>query len=208
MHPTVKETCQALCLTFDSISSERKETLKQIAATFADELRNSNPLQVIYICTHNSRRSHFAQIWSEIAAHYFKLTNCFSYSGGTEVTRIHQNVLEALKQHGFEISESDDSINPKVVIQYGNDLGVVCYSKTYDDDSNPQSDFIAIMTCDHADENCPFIPGAKQRIPLTYEDPKKHDDQENVIEKYSLKSEEIGREMLFLFSLVKQLLTT
>jgi len=208
MHPKIKETCQALCLTFDSISSERKETLKQIATTFADELRNSNPLQVVYICTHNSRRSHFAQIWSEIAAQYFELTNCFSYSGGTEVTRINQNVLAALEQQGFEISESDDSINPKVVVHYGNDLGVLCYSKTYDDDSNPQSDFIAIMTCDHADQNCPFIPGTKMRIPLTYEDPKKHDDQENVVEKYKSKSEEIGREMLFLFLLVKQLLTT
>ena len=32
------------------------------------------------------------------------------------------------------------------------------------------------MTCDHADENCPLIPGAKTRIPLTYVDPKVADE--------------------------------
>ena len=31
------------------------------------------------------------------------------------------------------------------------------------------------MVCDHADQNCPFIPGATARIPLRYKDPKEFD---------------------------------
>jgi arsenate reductase (thioredoxin) len=207
MYPKIKDTCQSLCSTFDSIPQERIEILTAIARPFAEELLNSNQLQVIYICTHNSRRSHFAQIWSEIASHYFHINRCSHFSGGTEVTRINQHVLAALAQQGFDVQELDDSTNPSVAIRYGDDHEIVCYSKTYDDRSNPQSDFIAVMTCDHADENCPFIPGAKQRIPLTYEDPKKYDQHDNVVEKYKMKSAEIGREMLYLFSLIEELLS-
>jgi arsenate reductase len=45
------------------------------------------------------------------------------------------------------------------------------FSKKYDDEFNPKSEFAAIMTCSQADGGCPFIAGAEKRIPITYEDP-------------------------------------
>jgi arsenate reductase (thioredoxin) len=58
------------------------------------------------------------------------------------------------------------------------------------------------MTCSHADENCPFIPGAK-RIALTYDDPKDFDGTPEESGKYSERVNEIGREILFAFSQIK-----
>jgi arsenate reductase len=56
------------------------------------------------------------------------------------------------------------------------------------------------MTCDHADQNCPVIPHAVKRIPLTYIDPKASDGTETETETYLKTSEKIATEMKFLFS--------
>lgn len=77
---------------------------------------------------------------------------------------------------------------------------MLCRSKLFDDVSIPQSGFAAIMTCSEADENCPFIPGAEIRIPLRYEDPKIFDGTESAASAYRERSEQIGAEMLYLFS--------
>jgi arsenate reductase len=43
------------------------------------------------------------------------------------------------------------------------------FSKTYDDEFNPQAEFAAILTCSSADGACPFIAGAEKRIAITFE---------------------------------------
>ena len=66
--------------------------------------------------------------------------------------------------------------------------------------SNPTK-FAAVMTCAHADENCPFIPGAEQRIPVRYKDPKAFDDTpEEKVAGIANKSIEIATEMHYIFS--------
>ncbi|HAB89337.1 MAG TPA: hypothetical protein DCF84_02285 [Bacteroidetes bacterium] len=45
-----------------------------------------------------------------------------------------------------------------------------------DDLINPSENFVAVMTCDHADENCSTIFGTERRIPIRYEDPKAFDN--------------------------------
>ena len=57
-----------------------------------------------------------------------------------------------------------------------NENPTVCFSKTYDNATNPQKEFAAIMTCSDAEENCPFIPGVELRIGTTYDDPKEFDN--------------------------------
>jgi arsenate reductase len=66
--------------------------------------------------------------------------------------------------------------------------------------SNPSNDFAAIMTCDSANEACPFVPGAEKRIPITYTDPKEFDGSPIQTEKYLEKSIEIAREMHYVFA--------
>jgi protein-tyrosine phosphatase/arsenate reductase len=73
----------------------------------------------------------------------------------------------------------------------------------YDDQSNPTSNFAAIMTCGDAEENCPFIPGVELRIGTTYNDPKEFDGTSLQEEKYTERSLQIGLETLFVFSQIK-----
>ena len=77
---------------------------------------------------------------------------------------------------------------------------VIGFSKTYDSDFNPASEFAAIMTCSSADKGCPFIAGAEQRIPMTFEDPKAFDDTPQQSEKYKERSLQIATELKYVFS--------
>jgi arsenate reductase len=79
---------------------------------------------------------------------------------------------------------------------------VKALSKLYDDVINPNGIFATIMTCSHADENCPFIPGAEARIPVRYEDPKEFDDTNLESQKYDERSKQIASEMFYVFSRV------
>jgi arsenate reductase len=109
-----------------------------------------------------------------------------------------------MEEAGFGISIKKDSENPTYEIRYSPDAPpLTVFSKKYDDPFNPAKDFAAIMTCSHADENCPFVPGAVKRIALTYNDPKDFDGTSKEAEKYRERVREIGREILFAFSQVK-----
>ena len=59
------------------------------------------------------------------------------------------------------------------------------------------------MTCSHADENCPLIPGAEKKISLMYEDPKLFDRTILEKEKYRERSLQIATEMKYVFSKIK-----
>ena len=76
------------------------------------------------------------------------------------------------------------------------------FSKVFDHEANLAEQFAAIMTCSHADENCPYIPGSEARIPVRYEDPKAFDDTEQEAEMYDERSMQIASEMLWVFSQV------
>ena len=77
---------------------------------------------------------------------------------------------------------------------------VIAFSKKLDDEFNPKSGFAAIMTCSEADEGCPFIFGAEQRIPLTYDDPKAFDGSPLQTQKYQERSLQIATELFYVFS--------
>jgi arsenate reductase (thioredoxin) len=156
-----------------------------------------------FVCTHNSRRSHISQIWAQAAARYYGIENVETFSGGTEATAFNPRAVTAMQQAGFDISTIKDDNNPVYKVKFSNDApALTVFSKKYDDDFNPKADFAAIMTCSHADENCPFIPGAK-RIALTYDDPKDFDGTPQEATKYTERVHEIGREILYAFSQVK-----
>ena len=60
------------------------------------------------------------------------------------------------------------------------------------------------MTCSDADENCPFIPGAEMRLPLTYEDPKEADDKPEERAVYDERVRQIGREIFYAMQLISE----
>lgn len=161
-------------------------------------------VNINFICTHNSRRSHLCQVWAQIAAAYYAIPNVYCYSGGTEVTALFPKIVESLQSTGIEVDKIADGSNPIYALKYDrNAPPIIGFSKTYDAAFNPQSDFAAVMTCSQADGGCPFILGAEKRIPITYEDPKSSDGTSVQNEVYAARSLAIATEMFFIFSQIK-----
>lgn len=199
----IHQYCSHLVKQFDRIPENRKEVLRKISKYLQEKTDQRKEIQLVYICTHNSRRSHFGQIWASVAAHFYELKHLQAFSGGTEETAFHPNAIQALRETGFQIDEPDENqINPKYRVNYGENLNLICFSKVYDHPTNPSDNFAAIMTCSEAEENCPFIPGVELRIATTYEDPKKFDGSPQQQTKYKERSEQIALETLYAFSLV------
>ncbi len=190
-------------LSFDSISEERRADLHQLSNYIKQKKSANEIVQLNFICTHNSRRSHLGQIWAQVAAYHYGVVHVFCYSGGTEATAMFPKIAETLTNTGFKITAEDNISNPKYAIQFAtNAEPITAFSKVYDDEFNPKSNFAAIMTCDHADANCPFIPGAEARISLTYEDPKAFDNSPLQNEKYAERSKQIATELFYAFSIL------
>ncbi len=178
-----------------AISEDRKALLQKLSHYVEQE----RPALLNFICTHNSRRSHLAQIWAAVAAAYFGLDHVRTFSGGTEATAFNPRAVAALERAGFRV-ENPGGENPHYQVYFSSEYPpLLCFSKTYDDAVNPSSDFAAIMTCSDADENCPFIPGVELRLPLTYEDPKAADDTPEESSRYDERLRQIGQEILFAF---------
>lgn len=200
MKTSIETLCNHLISEFEVIPSERKVFLDALAHRISHSLHTLSVAKLVFVCTHNSRRSHLGQIWAAVASNYYSVTPIESYSAGTETTAFHPHAIQALQAQGFTVIPQDESNNPTYKVLYDENEAVQCFSKTILDQSLPQANFIAVMTCSDAEENCPFIPGALERIPLKYEDPKRYDETPLQLEKYKERSEQIGRELLYVFS--------
>jgi len=198
----LENLCNELVSGFGSISNERKELLTKISRYIAEKMKKNETVNLVYICTHNSRRSHFGQIAAALAAEYYQLSNVKTYSGGTEATTFHPNAIEALLGLGFRIDKQTEETNPLYRVYFGEEEFTTCFSKVYNHSANPINNFAAIMTCSDAEENCPFIPGVELRIGTTYEDPKVSDNTHLQMQVYTERFKQIARETLYAFSLV------
>ena len=197
---SIKENIQKLINRIDEISDDRKILLDEFADFISEQLDENKEVNLIFICTHNSRRSHMSQIWAQTAAEYFELNGIHCFSGGTEVTAFNPSAVNTVIKHGFNVKKSDESDNPLYLVEFtSNKEPLKCFSKIYSDQFNPQKDFVAVMTCSHADENCPVVFGAKKRFSIQYNDPKIYDGTEFEEEKYSERFAQIGIEMLYTF---------
>jgi len=184
------------------LDSSREAGIEQLAQYIFQKINAGKIAKLNFICTHNSRRSQFAQIWGQTLANYLDLPiECFS--GGVEVTEFNSTAVNTLINDGFEISKLGEK-NPHFLIKTDDSTAFFsAFSKLYDDQANPADFFAAIMTCDHADETCPFISRAEIRIPLRYEDPKAFDRTELEVVKYRERSHQIGADLLLCFKSVK-----
>ena len=189
---------------FEQIQDERKAVLKQIATYVKRELDSGEPARLTFICTHNSRRSHMSQIWASVAARHYRIDGVQTYSGGTESTAFNSRAVSALERAGLKIKKLDETKNPRYAVHFDETSDpMVCFSKTYRDPPNPKNDFCAVMTCSQADKSCPLISGCSLRVAVAYDDPKVADDTETESETYDERCAQISREILFLFSQVR-----
>lgn len=204
MNAKIKKYLDELTSQFDTIPDQRKEILKRLSNYIISKKEQDKPVNLVYICTHNSRRSHFGQIWAKVSADYFNINHVNTYSGGTEATAFNINAISALQRVGFNIQKTTDSENPIYHVYHNEgDEPSVCFSKVYDNPQNPASEFAAIMTCSDAEENCPFIPGVELRIGTTYDDPKEFDNTPLQDIKYDERCKQIALETLYAFSLIQ-----
>ena len=204
MFQLIKLYCDKLISEFDAIPKERKTLLENISNYISTKKESGQAIQLVYICTHNSRRSHFGQIWAQVAANYYNVKNVTSFSGGTEATAFNSNAINAVKRVGFSVTSLDETTNKRYHVVYDEtENPITCFSKVYDDAQNPQTNFAAIMTCSDAEENCPFIPGVELRIGTTYDDPKAFDNTPLQDTKYDERCKQIALETLYVFSKVK-----
>ena len=202
---SIKSFCDTLVNDFNCISDARKHLLEKLANHIIEnQLENKNS-NLVYICTHNSRRSHFGQIWAAAASSYYNINNINAYSGGTEATAFNKNAINALKRLGFIINSLNQDLNTTYEVLFNDKEDAIrCFSKLFNDKNNPEKDFVAIMTCSDAEENCPFIPGAKMRIGTTYDDPKSFDNTPLQDSKYDERCRQIALETLYVFFKVKE----
>lgn len=203
MYSALSETIEQLQLR--NISEERKLVLQPFIDFVQQKVNSSQNVNINFICTHNSRRSHLSQVWAQVASTHFNIPNVYCYSGGTEETALFPKVAETLINQGFSIFKIAESNNPVYAIKYGdNALPVIGFSKKYDSPFNPVSTFAAIMTCSQADGGCPFIAGAEKRIPITFEDPKISDNTLEQSKVYAERSLQIATEMFYVFSKISR----
>ena len=184
------------------ISEERREVLQVLIDYIQTKKTAKAPIQLNFICTHNSRRSQFSQIWAAVASLAFGIeTTCLS--GGVEVTEFNERAVNSLKRMGFIVSNNKGD-NPRYEVEYALRADkLVMFSKLFNDEVNQVENFAAVMTCDHADENCPVIPGTEQRISVNYIDPKEFDNTPEEAERYDERSFQIASEMFYVFSKIQ-----
>lgn len=184
---------------FNKISRARKALLLLIANNLNSDISFSDPVQLLFICTHNSRRSLLAEVLSDLLAKHYDLP-IESFSGGTEATAFNPRMIKALASFGIELTTQEHKENPSYFLI--NQPEKKYFSKLFDDATNPNRTFFAFMVCDQADEACPLVPGAKYRFPLKYKDPKIYDDTSQSAEMYRNKVIEVGTELNFIFHML------
>ena len=199
--PQIAETVSKIDL--ETIPLARREMLQPLIEYIREKVSKGLAVRLNFICTHNSRRSHLAQVWAQAMAYHFSFDRVFTYSGGTESTALYPMVVETLRRSGFQVETIAERQNPVYAIKHSaNESPIIGFSKRWDDDFNPQSEFAAILTCSQADENCPFIRGAESRIALNYEDPKRFDNSPVKAQSYAERSMQIAAEMFYVYKIV------
>jgi arsenate reductase len=203
--PVLRTYVSEVAAEVETLSTERKEVLGQIATDITARLAANKPAYLTFICTHNSRRSHMSQIWAQTAAYYYGLNNVHAYSGGTEVTACNCRTVTAMRRVGFDITDLTTGDNPVYSIRYAEDRPPIrAYSKIYNADDNPKQEFIALMTCSAADKSCPQVTGAIGRYAIHYIDPRLCDDTPTETTAYNERCRQIACEMFYIMAEVRR----
>jgi len=185
----------------DGIPRARRQALIRLADVIAQALAERGVARLVFVCTHNSRRSHFAQVWAVACARRFAVHGIEAFSAGTESTAVHPRVLDTLEEAGFRVDRGCAGANPRHDVWIDESIGAVrLWSKTLADPAIPGEGFIAVMTCSDADAACPHVRGAAARVSLAYEDPKRFDGTAGEAAGYAQRCRQIGREMALVFS--------
>ncbi len=109
-------------------------------------MSGARKLKVLFICTHNSARSQMAEgLLNNLYGDRYE-----ARSAGTEPTKVSPYAVRVMDELGIDISDHR--------------------SKKVDEFLGMDFDYV-VTVCDHAQETCPFFPGAKECIHQGLENP-------------------------------------
>ena len=154
------------------IAASRKPVLDELVKYINSKRASESEVHLNFICTHNSRRSQFCQIWAETASAFYN-KKVYSYSGGLEITEFNINAVNTIKKCGFDVIKSG-SKNPTYDLYYCDNRmkSISVFSKLYNDPVNKANSFAAITTCSSAEEKSPKKIKAEKRKKKQNKNPK------------------------------------
>lgn len=204
MYEKTRQHIDLLTTQFDMIDAAHQKPAEEFVDWVVTNYQPGQSLGVIVICTGNTRRSMLGATMGNIAAAYYGLPNIRFYSGGTDPDAFNPRTIATLKEIGVEIEPtgqeaprgSKGNPNPIYRVTWGEKLEAREYSKKYNDPTNPQEGFAAILVCSEADKDCPKVIGASTRIAVPYLDPKAFDGTPIEAANYAERRDDIGRFML------------
>lgn len=187
---------------FGAMDTPRQALLDDLSLYIRRLQPDRKPARLIFVCTHNSRRSHMAHLWAAVAAATYEL-DVATFSGGTEATEFNPRAVAAMERAGFRIDKTTAGHNPTYAVRFSEQVpAIACLSKKYDEAPNPKEDFAAVMVCGEADAACPAVRGASARFSIPFVDPKAADDTPEETAVYDERCAQIAREMLYVMSRV------
>lgn len=111
---------------FESISQNRKLEIEKLSEIICGELSEHQLCNVVFICTHNSRRSQIAELLFRIGIRYHQIRGLHGYSGGTEATAFNPSAVNACRNKNIPVIKLDGSIaNHTYVTSYKYNLDVI-----------------------------------------------------------------------------------
>jgi arsenate reductase len=217
--PKVRTHADTLTASFDTIGETHRQAGQKLVDWIAKNYRLGHPLEVIVVCTGNSRRSILGATMGNVAAAYYGMPEIRFHSGGTAPTAFNARTVNTLREIGVEIERTGweakrgepQTENPVYRVRWsapgstgGASVETLEFSKRYDDPANPQLGFAALMVCGEADAACPFVKGAAVRISMPYLDPKIYDGGAYEAAKYAERRDDMGRLMLAVMMQARQ----
>jgi arsenate reductase (thioredoxin) len=188
-------------LTIHDITKSRIKELQSLIDYIQEKKHKNLPIHLNFICTHNSRRSQFAQVWAHLAAIYYTIENFYSHSSGTSVTACNPRMIQTLNAIGFKISPHLKETQIYYTLNFSQQLSqIILYSKLNTQAIDQDLPFAALMICTNADQNCPLLSNAEKRISLPHHDPKAYDHTPLETKKYAETSRQIATELFYVMS--------
>ena len=111
---------------------------------------HSEPMRVLFLCTHNSSRSQMA----EGLLHAYGGDRYAVFSAGTHPRGVHPIAIQVMREIGIDISEAAGY-----------------RAKSLDEFIGQPPIDLVVMVCDEAAEECPFFPGARRQEHWGFPDP-------------------------------------
>ncbi len=217
--PKVREHADTLTASFDMIGETHRQAGQKLVEWVAKNYRPGEPLDVVVVCTGNSRRSILGSTMGNMAAAYYGMPEVRFHSGGTAPTAFNTRTVKTLKEIGVEVEPTGkeaargepQTANPVYRVRWGTPGGTgepamesTEFSKHYDEPANPQKGFAALMVCGEADAACPFVKGSALRVSMPYLDPKIYDGGAYETAKYAERRDDMGRLMLSVMMQARQ----